>query len=76
MKNKLELSNYNFTVNLQKIVLNNFKNVSNGEVVFQSYKYREKISKKIKKAKKDNIDYDYNIDENLLSIFMNVGCYG
>ena len=74
MKNKLELSNYNFTVNLQKIVLNNFKNVSNGEVVFQSYKYREKISKKIKKAKKDNIDYDYNIDENLLSDI--IGLYG
>ena len=74
MKNKLELSNYNFTVNLQKIVLNNFKNVSNGEVVFQSYKYREKISKKIKKAKKDNIEYDYNIEENLLSDI--IGLYG
>ena len=39
---------------LQKI-LNNFKNVSNGEVVFQSYKYREKISKKINSKNKINI---------------------
>ncbi len=70
------LTKHNYIVNLQKVTLHNFKNVENGEISFQSYKYREKMSKKSKQAKKNNENiYDcIDFQEDRLSDI--IGIYG
>ncbi len=79
MINDIKLEKNNFTVKLQKITLHNFKNVEKGEILFQSYIEREKISKKIKQNKKnneDNEEFNYDNEDNEEVKSDIVGLYG